>query len=75
METITYTIWPTNSYSDEVETCEHCGKTGLKRTRVVNLQDNDGMIHDKLYFGTTCAMKLAAGKTDGTRYAELGENL
>jgi hypothetical protein len=26
-------------------------------------------------FGTTCASKLAAGKTDGVRYAEIGEAL
>jgi len=71
---MTYTIWPTNKYS-EIETCEHCGKTGLKRTRIVNLCDADGMVHDKLAFGTTCAAKLAAGKTDGTRYAEIGEAL
>lgn len=73
-ESPVYSIWPTNRYSD-CETCEHCGKTGLKRTRIVELTDADGTIIDKLAFGTTCAQKLAHGKTDGKRYAEIGEQL
>jgi hypothetical protein len=69
-----YRIEATNSYSEQ-ETCEHCGRTGLKRTRIVNLVDTDGMIWHKMAFGTTCATKLASGKTDGVRYAEFGETL
>ena len=69
---MTFTIWPTNKYSEQ-EVCEHCGKTGLKRTRIVELQDVDGMVHAKMAFGTTCASKLAAGRIYGTRYAEIGE--
>lgn len=69
-----YRIEPTNRYSDQ-ETCDHCGKTGLKRTRVMDLVDEDGMICQKMTFGTTCAQKYAMGKTDGTRYAEFGDQL
>lgn len=69
-----YRIEATDKYSDQ-EVCEHCGRTGLKRTRIVNLTDEHGMVWQKMAFGTTCAMKLASGKTDGVRYAEFGESL
>ena len=44
--------WQILGISDEVETCEHCSKTGLKRT--VCLTDGEG----ELYVGTTCAANM-----------------
>jgi len=39
--------------SDEVDACDCCGKSDLKRT--VAILDNDG--GETLYFGTTCAAR------------------
>jgi len=54
--------------SDEVTTCDCCGRTGLKRTVHLHLED-DGDI----YYGTTCAARAfpklgpAAGIADVAR--------
>jgi len=43
--------WKLLGINDEVETCENCGKRGLKRTMVLEPVDGDGGI---IYVGTTC---------------------
>jgi len=45
-------MWQILGISDEVETCERCGKTNLKRTVV--LTDGEG----ETYVGTECASRL-----------------
>jgi hypothetical protein len=44
--------WTILGISDEVETCEHCGRTNLKRT--VCLTNGEG----EMYVGTTCAATM-----------------
>lgn len=40
--------------NDDVTTCECCGKSGLKKTVVIELGDCGSMVH----YGTQCAAKL-----------------
>jgi hypothetical protein len=51
--------------SDEVTTCECCGRTGLKTTIIIGTEEGEA------YYGTTCASKFLGGS--GTRRA--GEKL
>ena len=40
--------------NDDVTTCECCGKSGLKKTVVIELGDCGSVVH----YGTQCASKL-----------------
>lgn len=48
--------------TDECTTCEHCGKSGLKNTVVLEILDDDGNAEGATWYGTTCAAK-ALGRT------------
>jgi len=50
--------WKLLGIDDEVETCENCGKRGLKRTMVLEPIDGGGIIH----VGTTCGEILTGRK-------------
>lgn len=43
--------------SDEVTTCDACGKTNLKRTVALSINDSD-----PVYYGTDCAAQTIYGK-------------
>ena len=53
--------------SNEVDTCDCCGKTGLKRTVVLGRTDADGTVMAVEHFGTTCANRATGNAgTAGT---------
>lgn len=39
----------------DFDTCECCGKTGLKRTVIMGIKDEDGNVIDVRYYGSNCA--------------------
>lgn len=47
---------------DDCDTCECCGRTGLKRTVVLAVLDADGNRDGEVYYGTACAAR-ALGRT------------
>lgn len=49
-------------FTDEITTCEHCGRTCLKGTVRVAYIDADGNEDGELYAGVTCAARLS-GRT------------
>jgi hypothetical protein len=58
--TSTYTIRGT---TDDVTTCQVCGKPELRGTVILGILDADGNTEDILYAGTTCAAKKIGGTT------------
>ena len=44
--------------SDSIETCEHCGKSNLKRGAVLGVLDDGGAVMGELNVGLTCASRL-----------------
>jgi hypothetical protein len=53
--------------TDEVTSCEHCGRVELKGTIVLGIVDADGNIEDRAYFGATCGAKAAGRKVKEIR--------
>lgn len=51
---------------DEVTTCEHCGKSGLKRTVVLSQLDADGNEVAVVRFGCDCATRAMRGRVSVT---------
>ena len=49
--------------TDDVTTCEICGKPELKGTVVVAILDADGNREDTIYAGSTCAARRVGGRT------------
>lgn len=45
--------------TDEVTTCEHCGRVDLKGTIILGVLDEDGNIVDRTYFGAVCGARAA----------------
>ena len=41
--------------TDEVTTCDCCGRINLKRTVVLGVMDCDGTVTDEVHYGTECA--------------------
>lgn len=57
--------------TDEVDTCDHCGKQDLKKAIMLFILDADGNRDELVYYGTTCAAKaLSVGSSQVTRMAE-----
>jgi len=52
--------------TDDVTTCEKCGKIELRGTVLLDCLDDDGNTEAVMYVGTTCAAKMV-GRTTGTR--------
>ena len=53
--------------TDEVTTCEHCGKAELKGTVRMLLLDVDGNTTEELYAGVVCAARLSGRKASAIR--------
>lgn len=47
--------------TDEVTTCQDCGRDELKGTIVLGIVDDDGHVGERVYFGAMCGSR-AAGK-------------
>lgn len=44
--------------TDDVTTCEHCGRTGLKHTVMLEILDADGNGDGIMHYGSDCAAKM-----------------
>lgn len=64
MGTITYVA---TGMTDEVTTCEKCGKPELKGTIRMSLRDETGEETGEIYAGTTCAARLSGRKAKDLR--------
>lgn len=53
--------------TDDVTTCQQCGKPELKGTVILDILDADGNTEDVIYAGSTCAAKMAGGRTTGAK--------
>lgn len=53
--------------TDDVTTCQQCGKPELKGTVILDILDADGNTEDVTYAGSTCAAKMAGSKTTGAK--------
>jgi hypothetical protein len=53
--------------TDDVTTCEKCGKIELRGTVMLDCLDGDGNTEAVMYVGSTCAAKMTGGRTTGTR--------
>lgn len=58
--------------TDEVTTCDICGKVELKGTIVLGVLDADGNVEAELYAGSSCGAK-AAGRTGRGASAKLAD--
>lgn len=64
MSTITYRA---TGMTDDVTTCEHCGKAELKGTVRLIICDEDGATGEEIYAGVVCAARLSGRKASAIR--------
>jgi len=50
--------------TDDVTTCELCGKSGLASTVIIEFTDENGEGDGEAYLGSDCAARKIAGRTD-----------
>jgi hypothetical protein len=55
--------------TDDVTTCQICGKPELKGTVILDILDEDGNTEEVTYAGTTCAAKLTGRKATAIKNA------
>ena len=48
--------------TDDVLRCDHCGRSDLTHTVVLELLDADGDAEEVVYFGSTCAARALSGR-------------
>lgn len=53
--------------TDDVTTCQQCGKPELRGTVILDILDADGNTADVTYVGSTCAAKMTGGRTTGVK--------
>ncbi len=53
--------------TDDVTTCQQCGKPELKGTVILDILDADGNTEDITYAGTTCAAKMTGLRITGAK--------
>jgi hypothetical protein len=53
--------------TDECTECQHCGRTQLKNTVVLEVLDEDGNGGEFTYYGSSCAAKALAGSWTGAQ--------
>ena len=71
---MTTTRFRVQGITDDVTTCECCGRAGLKRTvRLVEL-DADGNDVEAVYYGTDCAARAAGATSTRIRNAAAAGN-
>lgn len=49
--------------TDDITTCQHCGRHNLKKTVMLYTLDGDGNREDLLYLGTSCAARMLSVPT------------
>lgn len=55
--------------TDDITTCDCCGRTNLKKTVILAMLDADGNQEDQTYYGTACAAKATAQTSTAIRNA------
>ncbi|HWB34885.1 MAG TPA: hypothetical protein VHA75_02565 [Rugosimonospora sp.] len=61
--------WLILGTTDDITTCEVCGKTELRGTVHLGITDADGALVDEVYAGTTCAARRVGARTTAVRNA------
>lgn len=61
--------------TDEMTTCQICGKPELKGTVILDILDEDGNTEDITYAGSTCAAKLTGRKSASIKGAAAAADL
>lgn len=59
--------------TDDVTTCQQCGKAELKGTVILDILDADGNTEDITYAGSTCAAKMTGRRLTGAKVRQLAE--
>jgi hypothetical protein len=70
---MTSTAYQVRGTTDDVTTCQICGKPELRGTVILAILDADGNTEDVTYAGTTCAAKMAGNRTTGTKIRQQAE--
>lgn len=53
--------------TDDVTTCQQCGKPELKGTVILDILDADGSTEAITYVGATCAARMIGGRATGAK--------
>jgi hypothetical protein len=70
METTSSLVYRVLGTTDDVTTCDHCGRSDLKSTVKLAPLDEDGNVDgDTVYFGATCGAKAAGWTVKSFRKA------
>lgn len=67
------TAYAVRGTTDDVTTCQICGKPELKGTVILAILDADGNAEDVTYAGTTCAAKAARGRGANVTAGQIGK--
>ncbi len=70
----TATDYRVRGTTDDVTTCEKCGKIELKGTVILDVLDADGNAEEVTYVGTTCAAKMTGRRTTGAKIRQQAVN-
>lgn len=62
MTTVTDTRWVARGFTDDVTTCDHCGRDDLKGTVRMVAVDPDGGEDGEQHMGVVCASKMTGRK-------------
>lgn len=62
-QAVTHKTFKVRGENEDVNTCECCGRQGLKKTIVLEYIENGELTGEVTYFGTTCAAKAAGWTT------------
>lgn len=62
---MTSTRYANRGTTDDVTTCQICGKPELRGTVILGILDADGNTEDVTYAGTTCAARVIGGQATG----------
>lgn len=64
---VRYARYVAKGFTDDVTTCEHCGRADLKGTVRMAAVDADGGEDGETYMGVVCAAKMAGRKAGDIR--------
>ena len=67
------TAYRVRGTTDDVTTCQQCGKPELKGTVILDILDADGNTEDVIYAGTTCAAKMTGRRITGAKVRQQAE--
>lgn len=59
--------WSARGLTDDVNTCDHCGRVDLKATVRMVIQDADGNDDGEQYMGVVCAARMTGRKAADIR--------